>query len=551
MSMLLKGSHLFRLRSTFWKSWLLASIWIGLTGCGDLFGQAYGNPSPLQAASGISTLASGTQNVLGQVVSATTGLPVFRALVRLNDRATLTDHEGKFEFPQYSVGSSNRLQVSKPGFYSSPDAAPNDLMLRPDELAGPVEVKLYPEALLTGTLTRPDGSPLEHISVSARRSTYADQIHRWQQVAQTQTDSHGNFRLTVPAGEYKLETGYSAGRGSSEAVLPLMIPGNSERSTSDVIKLPSGGQEHFDLQPALSRTYTVRMQIDSSGERGFPMINVRSSSGLTFPANSFGRSGSPGEMQIELPIGTFTLVASQGFQDSMRYGEATVTITDHDVSGLVLHMADVSPISVELVVDSDSTSDKTPPSLQQLGITFQSMQDLAQPAGTMVALTSVRDGGSVFRAMPGAYRLEVRGANSWYVKRATYGATDLLDKELTVSAGASGGTILVTVSDRTGSLAGTTSLNGALAACWVYLIPTGPSASSVFTVRSNAEGIYNFQNLPPGSYRAIAFQQRYSANFRDPNALDHYATHLGSVSVAAGNKASLDLSAVAIKEIAP
>jgi hypothetical protein len=256
-------------------------------------------------------------------------------------------------------------------------------------------------------------------------------------------------------------------------------------------------------------------------------------------------------MQIDLPIGTFTLVATQSFQDSMRYGEATVTITDHDLSGVVLHLAEVSPIPVELTVDPESTSDKTQPSVQQLGITFESIQDFPQPAGSMIGLTMTHDSGSVFRATPGTYRLEVRGINTWYVKRATYGVTDLLEKELTVSAGASGGTILVTVSNQTGSLSGTTTLNSAPTACWVYLIPTGPSATSVFTIRSNAEGIYNFAYVPPGSYRAIAFEQRYSANFKDPNALDRYATHLGTVTIAAGNKASLDLTAVSLKEIAP
>ena len=38
--------------------------------------------------------------VQGQVINAATGAPVPRALVRLNDRAVLTDHDGKFRFDQ-------------------------------------------------------------------------------------------------------------------------------------------------------------------------------------------------------------------------------------------------------------------------------------------------------------------------------------------------------------------------------------------------------------------------------------------------------------------
>ena len=45
-----------------------------------------------------SSAASGLTTVIGVVTNAVNGLPVSRALVRLNDRAILTDHEGKFEF---------------------------------------------------------------------------------------------------------------------------------------------------------------------------------------------------------------------------------------------------------------------------------------------------------------------------------------------------------------------------------------------------------------------------------------------------------------------
>jgi len=48
--------------------------------------------------------------------------------------------------------------------------------------------------------------------------------------------------------------------------------------------------------------------------------------------------------------------------------EAFVTVTDHDVEGVELHMGVVSPIPVELFVSSDLTSDKTPPISISLGL---------------------------------------------------------------------------------------------------------------------------------------------------------------------------------------
>jgi hypothetical protein len=107
------------------------------------------------------------------------------------------------------------------------------------------------------------------------------------------------------------------------------------------------------------------------------------------------------------------------------------------------------------------------------------------------------------------------------------------------------------VSNQTGNLQGTVTLNGAPVACWVYLIPTTPSAVLVFSLRSNAEGSFTKTNLPPGSYEAIAFERRYSANFRDPGVLEPFAARVRSVTVNAGDKATLDLDAVPEAELLP
>ena len=53
-----------------------------------------------------------------------------------------------------------------------------------DQSNTPLVVRLYPEALITGTVIGPDGEPLPHISVVARRSSFDESGHRWLQVGQ-------------------------------------------------------------------------------------------------------------------------------------------------------------------------------------------------------------------------------------------------------------------------------------------------------------------------------------------------------------------------------
>ncbi len=79
-------------------------------------------PTSSLGASSVGNATTGTtvvpSTVQGQVINASTGAPVPRALVRLNSRAVLTDHDGKFRFDQNTESSANIL-VTKPGYSAS------------------------------------------------------------------------------------------------------------------------------------------------------------------------------------------------------------------------------------------------------------------------------------------------------------------------------------------------------------------------------------------------------------------------------------------------
>jgi hypothetical protein len=475
-------------------------------------------------------------------------------LVRLNDRAVLTDHDGRFRFDQNTASSANIL-VTKPGFSASTEIQEGgNLYLQGAQLGVPLELRLYPEALLTGTVLGPDGTPLPRISVNAVRSFYDDTGHRWVTVGSDQTDSHGNFRLPEPAGEYRLETRYAPlDRTTGEAVLPVSVPAESLSGTSQVIKIHAGEELHFELRPAVSPTHTVTTTVGQSfAGREFMRISARSSSGNTLQVNT-QMTGEPGEMKIQLPQGTYTLTARRGNPESPEQAETTVTVSDHDIAGVVLQFAPVPSIPVELIVDSSGTSDNAgqPPTLPQLGLTLQSDQPDPERGDSTLRPTSRRDQSFGFTAPPGSYRLQSRSTGAWYIKSASYGDADLLQQELVVASGGAGTPIRLVVSNQTGSLQGTVNLGGSAASCWVYLIPTGANAQPVIALRSNSSGSYTAAHLPPGSYQAIAFERRHSANYRDPASLAPFSSHVHSVTVNAGDKPTLNLDAVPIAEVAP
>ncbi|HEX7158556.1 MAG TPA: carboxypeptidase-like regulatory domain-containing protein [Edaphobacter sp.] len=520
------------------------------------------------AASANSNSSVTVLTVTGRVVNAVTGQPVPRALVRLNgDRAVLADHEGKFEIPQFAAGNAwYNLTLTKPGFYETTEPfGGTGRRVRIEDLSSALELKMYPEALITGTVAGPDGQPLPHINVMAQRSVYGMGVpqHTWMMVGQGSSNERGNFRIAVPPGNYRIQTTFSR-NSAGQAVLAVALPANNATSKSDTFHLASGSEQHFDLRPVVGRTYSVSLAVDSTGEGRIPTIIARSGDGTVIPIGGMRPSG-PGEMKVELPSGTYTLEATLHLpgsgpdrSDSVFYGETRVTVTDHDVTDVTLHMAAVPSIPVVVDVDPAATSDKAPPTVPQIGLMLEaadssdssSMSEMNFGQNVFAASTSP-DGSVSFRPNPGTYRLEIRSGGAWYVKAASYGTADLLTQNLTVAAGAGSGLIRLTVSDQTGAVRGSVSLHGKPAECELDFVPEDASGRSLFIARSGSDGKYNLVNLLPGTYRVVAFEQQHSMNFRDPHALDAFATHVRTVTVAAGDKATLDLDAVAESEVVP
>lgn len=516
-----------------------------------LCAQVYGGVSNV-GTNAVDAATSGS--MAGQVVNARTGLPVPRALVRVNDRAVLTDHDGKFEFDRLTELQGN-IRVTKPGFSSSTDPSDDGgQSLRSAQVGERLQLRLYPEALFTGTLTGPDGYPLPQILVSAMRSVYEGDDHRWTPAGQMMTDSHGGFRIPVPAGEYRLETQYSPrNMFMTEAVLPLSVTGGSSADTSDVLRIHSGEEQHFDLHPAVGLAHLVTATIELGGERGlpiFPQVVARSSNGTILRIHTIS-SLVPGEYRFELPNGTYALTANLNSPDGFEQAETRVTVAGHDVAGVVFRFSPVPVLPVELSVDQATTSDNAKPNLLQLGLTLQDNRPDLSRGDSAVRVSSQRDHSFGFSVAPGSYRLQARNSGDWYVKSANYGAADLLQEDLVVAPGSGGTPIRVVVSNQTGSLQGNVALNGKPAACWVYLISTTPSAAAVVRFRSGEDGTYNYTRLAPGSYEAVAFESRHSADYHDAASLAPYTTHVRSVTIQGGDKASLDLDAVSAAELVP
>ena len=398
---------------------------------------------------------------------------------------------------------------------------------------------------------------------------------RW---VRNQTDNqHGDFRMTVPAGDYKIETRYvPRNGGGSEAVMPVTIPAAGGDSGAQVIHLRNGEEQHFDMHPGVRKTYAVPVSIEGAGDRGFPSVTARASDGSSFNVGVAPNRG-PGHATISLPIGTYTLSARTQNQEGMQVAETRVTVTgagsEAETAGVALRFVEIPAIPVDLSIDPSATSDNTSgssgnyqangsqmavrsgsstqlptfglgsqsmPTPQQFGLTLQRVDQDEDDGMTNFGIQQRREGTASFMAPPGTYRLTARGQGRWYILSASFGTSDLSRENLVVAAGASSATIHLVVTNQTGSLQGTVKLNGQPVSSWISLISTTPSLTPVISLRTNSGGTFSNPYVPPGTYQAIAFEHRHAVDFTDPETLKAYSIYLQTVTITPGNQSDAE-----------
>jgi len=507
-----------------------------------------------QSAAAPSTQSS--QTVSGIVFNATTNQPLPRALVQVEGRSMLTGQDGRFEFDGVT-GGNTIVSVRKPGFYGSADFIPAAVKTVAADTAGNVEMLLYPEAIISGTARGPDGQSLSQVFMQAWRRFDDESGRQWLPAGQTNTNSDGEFRLPLQAGDYIVETQYSPGRpGNHEAILPTLASAGGG-GTLTPMHLAAGSESRLDLRPQVRDTHSVTILLDDeSGDgsrnegRAMPMqLQARMLNGIAFRVTS--RQGdAPGEIVATLPRGTFTLIAQRILQTGSSYGETRVTVADRDIRGVALHVARVLPLAVEVVADPALTSDNKPPSAQQLGLNFVPVSAVPGPTNLMFFMSQGGEAAGP-TLLPGAYRLHAASTMQWFVESANLGGTDLMTQDLVVEAGSSLAPLRLVVSNQTGTIRATVKLGGTPSECDVYLIAMSPTLAPIAITRSGSDGSLDRAFVPPGTYRVLASEAPLNGRLTDPAVQARFAPYMQTVTVAAGESANMELEAISAAELKP
>jgi hypothetical protein len=286
--------------------------------------------------------------------------------------------------------------------------------------------------------------------------------------------------------------------------------------------------------------------------RGFPVLTARTADGSSIPLSPMpARGDNRGELRVALPVGTYTLQGSMQNQEGLAEAQSQVTVTDHDLSGVVLRFVQAASLPLAVEVDSSSASDNSKvPDPVQLGLFLQPAAAMPDGNGQMYRPATRRNAPPSISLPDGLYRLHGQSGGQWFITSATCGGMDLLSQDLPVSADLNGTEIRVRVSSSTASLSGTVTLDGTPGAAWVYLLAASPSVTPVLILRAGSDGTFHRPYLAPGSYRAVALERKVAADFQSAATLNQFLDRLQSFTVAAGEQRTLNLIAVPERELA-
>ncbi len=440
---------------------------------------------------------------------------------------TITDEQGRFKIAFDPSTPPSRLFVACEGFRSEDNKEFASVALRGSG-ARNLTIRLTPQGRIRGHVYGSAGEALTDVMIQAIRV----EIHegRRELVRNFEisvTDAEGEYRLQpLPPGSYYLQAAGPA-RVPGESYGPVYFPAASKWGEASSIRVAPGETVTADFHlrphkafrirgtlsnPAVRRRVMVRLLRD--GEPTGNLASVNPVSGA-FDIESVG----PGSYEVQAYTPDVILA---------DYGEAAVTVADHDVEGVRIALSPIPDVRGHIDFPG-------PKDLQRYATITANPVNAYPPAMAVPAARATIgvDGSFVLRnLLPGEYELTVKTLPNYYVESILAGAVDVQALGLKISSGKLP-ELKVTIRRGGGEIEG--EVEGTDGPATILLVRRHGD-TALTSLANAARGRFLTQSLAPGDYSVYAFAAGQSIDYRDPGALSQitdYATH---VSVSDGER---------------
>ena len=498
----------------------------------------------------------GTASVKGKVVAADSGKPLRRVQVSISSpdltesRSISSTAQGVFEFKdlpagRYTIGASRagflsvqlgQRRVGEPG---------RPLTVADRQQITDVTIALPRTGAIAGRILDEVGEPLANVTIFPAHWRYFRGQKRLVRApggaSFNRTDETGQYRITgLEPGDYyvmattrdtwTLEdkpterigflTTYSGGTASAADAQLIKVASGREAIATDILMVPgrvatiSGTAMRSSGEPLAGESLEVSQEFMSpngSSTFGLPSTKINTDGSFTL------KNMAPGEYRLT--------VRSPGDKDRPLEGVTTmVTIAGEDVTGVHLVTGAGGHITGRVVAD---TGEALPRPDQRSRVNVR----VVDQARTFTTFNS--DNGRVkddwtfeIKDVMGRNTLSLSSLpTGWSLKSVDHFGKDLADTPIDISAGQSIEGVTIVLSKTLPKVSGSLLDDGSRPAEGsVLLFPEDPqkwdeSSRLIRTARPDTTGGFEFRNVIPGDYLAVALEYVRQGDWADPEFL--------------------------------
>jgi len=482
-------------------------------------------------------------SIRGIVSNAATGEGLRKAYLRLApigrgpQYPVVTDDKGAFTIEHIAPGNY-RLSAECTGFLDGQYDA--ELRLSAGDRLTGIEIKMTPQAVLSGRVLDQDGDSWPHAEVNVFHSVWK-QGHRHIEAVDfpgtSEVDDRGEFRIAglapgryyvyaEPSGMWEEQHHPDVNNQPAIRQQPTWYPSAPDIESSAPITL-AAGQQLSGVDIRLRRGTGAKLRILGKlngfqsipalppSQRQFgPRILTRRVSATVDDDGRQGVVHPDGSFEINfMPSGTYDLWVTQGFPESTVLGHGTVRVDDRDVENISIDVHPPLNLHVTVRIEGDEASKPPQVPIHLENADLPNIEPFAE---------SKQDGSLEVNDLGlGRYRVYVPGLAylHLYLKTLRYGNAESSDGTFTLSS--YGVPLELVFSARGARLSGT--VIGKAATPKVILIPGTPDAvrrehetrAAVF----DQNGIFSIESIAPGSYKLYAFENVPEGIWLDPDFL--------------------------------
>ncbi len=542
--------------------------------------------------------------VQGRVTNSQTGETLRKVSVRLTRRGSGAGSMGALPTsgPQgYSATSeadgSFRIENIEPGDYNlsgqrsgylntqygakAPMRQGTVLTLRPGQQLADINLSLNPQAVIAGKVVDEDGDPMTGAMVQVLGQMWQRGKIRLLPRGRASTNDLGEFRsANLPPGKYYL-CAQRFGFGRTEEAPPT--PGKPDirpvrTCYPDAVALDAAvpvevkaGQDlsGVDIRIHNAPTYHVRGKVAgnfAAGDAQRVSLNLLPREEQAF---FFGnQTNANKDLTFDIPgvaSGAYVLNVFLIGGNIQGLAHQPIDVGEGDVNDVVLTILPPGSLRGGIRVEGTPQAGATPLNLAGIHLSLSSADTSSMMAGPTPNGQSGPDGTfKLDNVFPGKYYVQINTPPGTYLKSIRFGQQEILGNELDLSQGAAGdldilfrygpaevdGTVQA-AENASAPVGASSSAQPASSTASILLVPDVLNAdgSGMRFGNTNQNAAFTLKNVPPGHYRAYAFEEVNMNDLQNPEVLKQLESRGTEVELKENDRKQIQLPIVSADDM--